>query len=1132
MRRTSRIAIAALLAALPWAGAAEEAAPRIDKKAGDETPVAGIATAEKLQELLKEAEEAADLDDELKKKIVDLLKQAQASLQRAGEHRALAENYKLQLKDAPARTAEIRARLKEESAAETSFAVPADATAKTFEQLLDQKRAELAAAKSELEKAEGRNKLLQGRLQKAREEQLAAREKIEERRKALGAPPAAGEDARFTEAVRLFHQCAIRARAEEIAMLDQEIVSQPARADLLAAERDLAARGVAVLQDELAKIEEEAARRRSAEAQVVTEDAERAKHEARYKHPLVKDAADDNAVLGRELAQIAADAGAVAADRRHGEEQRKHLSEIFERTRGQLERVGLQGLGGAALREQRARLPAIVDENRSMWARWRDRIGAAESRRFQISMDRHALADAAAAAARLAAKEPEAADARREDIAAALLPLLVKRGELLGELDEAYSSLLKNLRDMETVHAQLGDTARRFSMLLDEWLPWIPSAAPFALQTLRDLGPSLAWVLSPANWGAVGLTLGADVLRLPHYALLVLALAAGMLFAARWARRRLDAIAAKLGRAYKDSFVGTLEALALTALLAAPAPLAAAYFGWRLAEAATPAFAAGLGKGLLTFAEFFFSVRFFLLLCAPTGVASAHFHWEERTLALLRRHVRWIVAPLGATMVLVALAEAQSSEAIRNSLGRLAFIAGVMVQAVFIQRVLGPGGGIAANALRRRPTGWLARLRFLWYPVAVGVPVALAVTSAVGYHFTAIELERRVIVSIWIVVCAVLFHEMALRWFVVEKRRFAARQARERREAELKLAEAAGQVSEGAKQAALEEPVIDVSTIDVQIRSLLNTLMGFAIVVGLWIVWARVLPALAMLDNVRLWNTLAIGEGGAAVTKWITLGSLAVAAIALMLTIAAAKSLPGVLELLLLKNLPLDAGSRYAVTTVSQYLLAVAGVIFVFNTIGVGWSKVQWLAAALSLGVGFGLQEIVANFICGLILLFERPIRVGDIVTVGDVTGTVSRIRIRATTITNWDRMEYVVPNKDLITGRLLNWTLSNTVNRIVITVAVAQGTDTDKARAALLSAARGHPLVMRDPEPMATFEGFGEYGLNMVLRCFLADFANRTKTIHELHTAVKQAFAAANIELALPWPRWDRGRGAPPKGA
>ncbi len=1130
MRRTTRIAIAAWLAAMLWAGAAEEAAPKTEKKAADETLVAGVATPEMLQELLKDAEAAADLDEELKKKIVDLLKQAQAFLQRAGEHRALAESYKLRLKDAPARIEEIRAALKQEPAAEASFDVPPDATARAFDQHLDQKRAELAAAKSELEKMDGRLKLLQGRPQKAREEQLAAKEKIEERRKALGTPPAAGEDPRFTEASRLFLQCAIRARIEEIAMLDQEIVSQPARADLLAAERDLAARGTAALQAALAKIEEESARRRSAEARVVTQDAERAKREARDKHPLVKSAADDNAVLGRELARVAADAGAVAADRRHGEEQRKQLSEIFERTRGQLERVGLQGLGGGTLREQRARLPAIVNDNLRMWAKWRGRIGEAESRRFQISIDRHVLADAAAAAARMLEKEPEAADARREELVAALLPLLAQRSELLAKLDEAYESFLKNLRDMETMQSQLADTARRFSMLLDEWLPWIPSAAPFALRTLKDLAPSLSWALSPANWRDAGLALGADVLRMPHYALLALVLVVGMLLAAPWARRRMDAIGAKLGRAYTDSFGCTIEALGLTALLAAPVPLAAAYFGWRLSEAATPPFVLGLGRGLLVLAEFLFSVRFFAVLCAPSGVASAHFHWEERALALLRRHIRWIVAPLGATMVLVALAEVQGNEAIRNSLGRLAFIVGVVVQAVFIQRVIRPAGGIAAGALRRRPTGWLARLRFVWYPLAVGVPVALAIASAAGYHFTAIELERRVIVSIWIVVCAVLLHALALRWFVVEKRRLAARQARERREAELKLAEAAGQAPEGAKQAVLEEPAVDVSTIDAQMRSLLNTLLGFAIVVGLWVVWARVLPALAMLDSVRLWDTTAIGEGGAAVTEWITLGSVAVAVIALMLTIAAAKSLPGVLEIVLLKNLPLDAGSRYAVTTVSQYLLAVVGVVVVFNTIGIGWSKVQWLAAALSVGVGFGLQEIIANFICGLILLFERPIRVGDIVTVGDVMGTVSRIRIRATTITNWDRMEYVVPNKDLITGRLLNWTLSNTVNRIVITVNVAHGTDTEKAREAMLAAARGHPLVLRDPEPMATFEGFGEYGLNMVLRCFLADFACRIKVIHELHTAVKQAFAAANIEIALPWARWDRARGAPPK--
>ena len=95
----------------------------------------------------------------------------------------------------------------------------------------------------------------------------------------------------------------------------------------------------------------------------------------------------------------------------------------------------------------------------------------------------------------------------------------------------------------------------------------------------------------------------------------------------------------------------------------------------------------------------------------------------------------------------------------------------------------------------------------------------------------------------------------------------------------------------------------------------------------------------------------------------------------------------------------------------------------------------QWLIAAISVGLGFGLQEILANFVSGLIILFERPVRVGDVVTVGDVTGVISRIRMRATTITNWDRKEFIVPNKEFVTGRLLNWTLSDQVNRIVINV-------------------------------------------------------------------------------------------------
>ena len=173
--------------------------------------------------------------------------------------------------------------------------------------------------------------------------------------------------------------------------------------------------------------------------------------------------------------------------------------------------------------------------------------------------------------------------------------------------------------------------------------------------------------------------------------------------------------------------------------------------------------------------------------------------------------------------------------------------------------------------------------------------------------------------------------------------------------------------------------------------------------------------------------------------------------------------------------------------------------------------------AALSVGIGFGLQEIVANFISGLIILFERPIRVGDLVTVADVDGAVTKIRIRATTITNWDRKEYIVPNKEFITGRIMNWTLSNPINRVVISVGIAYGSDTQKARELLLKVAREHPIVLEDPAPIAAFEGFGDNALNFVLRCYFPNFDNWVNNKTEIYMAIDKAFREAGITIAFP---------------
>ena len=181
------------------------------------------------------------------------------------------------------------------------------------------------------------------------------------------------------------------------------------------------------------------------------------------------------------------------------------------------------------------------------------------------------------------------------------------------------------------------------------------------------------------------------------------------------------------------------------------------------------------------------------------------------------------------------------------------------------------------------------------------------------------------------------------------------------------------------------------------------------------------------------------------------------------------------------------------------------------------WSKVQWLAAALTFGLAFGLQEIFANFISGLILLVERPIRVGDAVTIGAITGRVTRIQMRSTTVMGWDRSELIVPNREFITGQLVNWTLSDPRVRIDIPVGVAYGSDVQRVKTALLEAARRHPVVLATPAPEALFLAFGESSLDFELRIFINFRDGRPKVRDQVQVTIEELFRQQNIVVAFP---------------
>jgi len=320
-----------------------------------------------------------------------------------------------------------------------------------------------------------------------------------------------------------------------------------------------------------------------------------------------------------------------------------------------------------------------------------------------------------------------------------------------------------------------------------------------------------------------------------------------------------------------------------------------------------------------------------------------------------------------------------------------------------------------------------------------------------------------------------------------------------------------------------------IYTMGLQARQFVRGVLGLVLLLGLWVIWIDVLPALGVLREIELWPTTVTetqeeqrAEGGPVLTTrervvYVTLADVGLALATVLLTVIAVKNIPGLLEMLVLHRLPIAHGVRFAITTILRYVLIVIGTELAFGAIGVAWGHVQWLIAAMTVGLGFGLQEIFANFVSGLIILFERPIRVGDTVTVGDTIGTVTQIRIRATTITDWDRKELVVPNREFITDRLVNWTLSDPIIRRSFPVGIAYGSDTALAMRTLLRVAKDEPLVLDEPESDVVFTEFADSALTFELRVFVHGIQDYLEVWGKLNTAIDTAFREGGIEIAFP---------------
>ena len=670
----------------------------------------------------------------------------------------------------------------------------------------------------------------------------------------------------------------------------------------------------------------------------------------------------------------------------------------------------------------------------------------------------------------------------------------------LEELEQHISVLVALIQTQQLLVTELA----AFENIVEEYLFWTPSNRPVDLQWLRTLPGQLAGQMSRIHDALSELGQQTSVQFTPL--LLILFLLLVLIVSQRQAiSRRLATYDAKVAARHANSPWLIPRALALHALQVLPASLVVL-----IAAQFINAPAGGgihLDRALNAVAGSLFVVSFMLRILRPGGFTELYFRWEAVQREALRVFIlrfAWVLVPLSFAL---AVSSQQTTQIGQDILGQaLVCLASVYLFVLIFQ------------LFRKLPPVY--RSITTHRTLAVGLlalPVTLLFMGISGYFYTSLMLSGYYLATFYVLAAWILTEAGILRGLD-----FAYERMQERQLQQAALQQTTREFTEDGEHDSefpplqpaelTPSPASELEAQNAKQQSKRLARFGvFALFAFILIqVWSEASTALDYLNNQLLWVNPETGVGG------LSLGGLVTAVVTAVIGGILVRNLPGLLELTILSRLNLQMGTAYAVTSLVNYvIISVVAVVFLAS-LGVRWDQLQWLAAGLTVGLGFGLQEIFGNFISGLILFFERPLRVGDVVTLNNLSGRVAKIRIRATVITDFDRRDILVPNRQFITGQFVNWTLSNTITRIVVKVGVAYGSDLQKTKDILTQIAMDEPRVLKDPLPSVLFLNFGASTLEHELRVHVASLGDRNAAMDAINREIDKRFKAAGIEIAF----------------
>ncbi|MEZ6121569.1 MAG: mechanosensitive ion channel [Planctomycetaceae bacterium] len=1069
------------------------------------------------------ADERTELSDDVKAQLTKHYQRATELLTQKTDADKRAADLKAEKDNGPALIADAKTLLAQ-PAPRPDPEFPGNATVTELEQLrlADDERA--AEARRNLEAWEAKAKTRSERKPQMPALIETTRKQVEDAEKAFTAAPPEGELPIVGIARRTEQEALILLLKSQLELYRIEQTRYEALNELFPLQRDLLTRTRSALDKRSEQWKAVLAEARRAES---ARQAQEARLKLQNADPTLRDLAEQNSLLTQRrkalqefLATKTAELSAANATLTATEQKFRNISEKEHR-------AGLTTAIGLLLRNQRNHLPDARDYRQQHLRAEKDLVRL-QTEQMLLEDERNDLGDIETQVETTLGTVDEAAT---EELRQMAHEMLTDRRKYLDDLLADYDSGVQTLGDTDVVCRRLVSTIEEYESYIDERVLWIRSAAPVDLSFPKRTLKTAQSFLTHRQWIELTDSVFADMQQawVIYAGLLVaMSLILGL-------ERRTRIMVAKMGdearRQMGSGIPQTLLATFLTILMASAWPLLLGFCGWRLSFIDLD-LATALTNAFYFSSAVLWQVNSLRRLCRNRGVADSFLEWPLPIVKSLRANLLLYLAYGVPLCFVVVAAETLDGGSGADTIGRVAFVCFCCLLTMTLRRMIRPNGPVIGDLLRSNPNSVMYRSRWLWYPLAVTSPLCLAGLALMGYLYTAEQLMVRLQLTICLSVVLLITYTMLMQWMLAAKRDLAIRQARARRAAALAAAQrdAAEDGTPSSPLPPFETPQVDLSLLNHQV---LRIIQGTACILFLsvaWTIWGQMLPALQVFGRIELWSivvnareTISAGEEGASAIREVTrvesvtLGHLLLSISVFTVALLASRNVPGLLELAVLQKLPMDHGGRNAITTLCRYAFVLAGTIVASNVIGVSWGSVQWLVAALTVGLGFGLQEIFANFVSGLIILFERPVRIGDVVTIDGLSGCVSRIQIRATTITDWDRKEYIVPNKEFVTGKLLNWTLSDKVNRVVIKVGVAYGTDTEQALAMLENIAIENPLVLSDPPPIVGFEGFGESCLDLVLRCYLANLDHRLKVITQLHVAIDRAFKEAGIEIAFP---------------